>query len=293
MTYQIHIDDHEHPKERSGDLEDRDTALKASKPDLVSFDAKPVEDSPATTSYSTSITKVESSFAYVNLTPVMTETDSELGAVDRLDTAKDEHHTSVTDVKSSVQEVTVTSHSSQIEPISLQVDIGAIKPVSKYQTTSWKKEVSVPVDVDDKNDDPWMRHYSRGLQQGTLYQPLYAKSPERDPYLGERRGVSLSKVPHVKGVKTSGEKERERPRYSIEGRTSIQSASYQVSTDGKSMLRGLEAVPRVRTPESLFSSRDDREQSQKSQPESTGGDPSTGTSTSGPSVQSLRSFWDK
>ena len=293
VTYQIHIDDHEHPKERSGDLEDRDTALKASKPDLVSFDAKPVEDSPATTSYSTSITKVESSFAYVNLTPVMTETDSELGAVDRLDTAKDEHHTSVTDVKSSVQEVTVTSHSSQIEPISLQVDIGAIKPVSKYQTTSWKKEVSVPVDVDDKNDDPWMRHYSRGLQQGTLYQPLYAKSPERDPYLGERRGVSLSKVPHVKGVKTSGEKERERQRYSIEGRTSIQSASYQVSTDGKSMLRGLEAVPRVRTPESLFSSRDDREQSQKSQPESAGGDPSTGTSTSGPSVQSLRSFWDK
>lgn len=297
VTYQIHIDNHQSPKDLDNTISTEGSGVvevdTASKPDLVSFDTKPVEEARVATRYTTSITKVESSIAYVNLAPVMTETDLESDAVDQLDLTKDEYHTSVTDVKSSVQEVRLAAHSSQIEPISLHVDVGAIKPVSKYQTTSWKKENSVPADVDDKNDDPWMRHYSRGLQQGTPYQPLYAKSPGRESSLGEKRSLSLSKVPHVKGVKTSVEKQRERPRYSIEGRTSIQSASYQVTTDGKSVPRELETVPRVRTPESLLSGRDDREQSEKSQPESAGADPSKGPSTSSTLVQSLRSFWGK
>ena len=301
ITYQIHIDDKEPSKEVVNTTTKVESSVsevtiepKDAKFDPVSFQVDGGDERPK--DYTASIPKVESSISYVSWTPEATEfkpVSLDVDAADEQPVAK-EYRTAITKVESGVPDVSVAPQASKFESISLQVDVGAIQPVSKeYHTPSWKKQIAVPADVDDKDDDPWMRHYSKGLHQGASYQPHYTKSPERESSFDERRGLSLSKVPHVKGIKTSGEKERERPRYSIESRTRTEPTPYRISAERKSMLRDLEAVPRVRTHESLFSTDDDKEQSKKSQTRTARGDSSRETSTAGPSVQSLRSFWDK
>ena len=199
--------------------------------------------------------------------------------------------TSITKVERSVSEVTPTV--SKFEPVNFQVNVGDKTPVVKEHTTShWRKQISVPVDVDD-DEDPWMRHYSKGLQRATSYQVVSTKSPASEAPLAQSRSLSLSKVPHVKGVKTSTEKERERTRYSIESRTRTEPTVYRVTTERRPLLRELEAVPRVRTNENVFSVKDGKTQSPRTQTGTTKEESPRGTSGSGQSVQNLRSFWDK
>ena len=199
--------------------------------------------------------------------------------------------TSITKVERSVTEVTPTD--SKFVPVNVQVDVGDKTPVVKEYTTShWRKQISVPVDVDD-DEDPWMRHYSKGLQRATSYQVMSAKSPGSETSVAQSRSLSLSKVPHVKGVKTSTEKERERTRYSIESRARTEPTVYRVTTERRPLLRELEAVPRVRTNENVFSIKDGKTQSPKTQTGTAKEESLRGTSDSGPSTQSLRSFWNK
>ena len=200
--------------------------------------------------------------------------------------------TSITKVKSSIAEV--TPKATKFDPVSFQVDVGDKKPASKdRETSSWRKQVSVPVDVDDKDDDPWMRHYSKGLQRGFSYQPASTKPPESETSFSQSRSLSLSKVPHVRGIKSSAEKDRERQKYSIESRTRTEPTAYRGTTERRPLLRELEAVPRVRTNESVFSIREDKTQSPMSQTRTTGEESPRERSGIGPSVKNLRSLWDK
>ena len=150
-----------------------------------------------------------------------------------------------------------TSSVSQFEPVAIQLDVGGKQPIVKEPRSSWRREASLPSDADDNESDPWMRHYSKGLYQRGHHQPSTSKLTEKESTVPERPGLSLSKVPHVKGVRTSSEHQRERPRYSIDGRAHIEPASFPSVTN-------------------------------RSQ---------TGTSrqepSNRPSVSSLRSFWDK
>ena len=150
-----------------------------------------------------------------------------------------------------------TSSVSQFEPVAIQLDVGSKQPIVKEPRSSWRREASLPSDADDNESDPWMRHYSKGLYQRGHHQPSTSKFTEKESTVPERPGLSLSKVPHVKGVRTSSEHQRERPRYSIDGRAHIEPASFPSVTN-------------------------------RSQ---------TGTSrqepSNRPSVISLRSFWDK
>lgn len=199
--------------------------------------------------------------------------------------------TSITKVERSVSEVTPTV--SKFDPVNVQVDVGDKTPaVKEYTTSHWRKQISVPVDVDD-DEDPWMRHYSKGLQRATSYQVMSTKPPESETSFAQSRSLSLSKVPHVKGVKTSTEKERERTRYSIESRPLTEPTNYRVTTERRPFLRELEAVPRVRTNENVFSIKDGKTQSSKTQTGTAKEESPRGTSDSGQSVQSLRSFWNK
>ena len=200
--------------------------------------------------------------------------------------------TSITKVERSVSEVTPTV--SKFDPVNFQVNVDDKRPVVKEHTTShWRKQISVPVDVDDDDEDPWMRHYSKGLQRATSYQVMSTKPPESETSFAQSRSLSLSKVPHVKGVKTSTEKERERTRYSIDSRIHTEPTGYRVTTQRRPLLRELEAVPRIRTNENVFSIKDGKTQSPKTQTDTTKEGSPRGTSGSAPSVQSLRSFWDK
>ena len=208
-----------------------------------------------------------------------------------IDEPSQEMTTSITKVERSVSEVKPTV--SKFDPINFQVHVGDKTPVVKEHTTShWRKQISVPVDVDD-DEDPWMRHYSKGLQRATSYQVMSTKSPESETSFAQSRSLSLSKVPHVKGVKTSTEKERERTRYSIESRTRTEPTVYRVTTERRPLLRDLEAVPRVRTNENVFSIKGGKSQSPKTQTETTKEESPRGSSGSGASVQSLRSLWNK
>ena len=137
---------------------------------------------------------------------------------------------------------------SQIDPVALQVDLGGKKPEVKEHHAGWKKQSSLPVDEDDNEDDPWMRHYSRGLQRGQR-QPASTKSPEKEST--QSRGLSLSKVPHVRGIRTSAEREHERPRYTIEGLTRTEPMASRSSTEedqvGKSIESGRPSVSTLRS----------------------------------------------
>ena len=150
-----------------------------------------------------------------------------------------------------------TSSVSQFEPVAIQLDVGGKQPIVKEPRSSWRREASLSSDADDNESDPWMRHYSKGLYQRGHHQPPTSKFTEKESTVPERPGLSLSKVPHVKGVRTSSEHQRERPRYSIDGRAHIEPAPFPSVTN-------------------------------RSQ---------TGTSrqepSNRPSVSSLRSFWDK
>ena len=150
-----------------------------------------------------------------------------------------------------------TSSVSQFEPVAIQLDVGGKQPIVKESRSSWRREASLSSDADDNESDPWMRHYSKGLYQRGHHQPSTSKFTEKESTVPERPGLSLSKVPHVKGVRTSSEHQRERPRYSIDGRAHIEPAPFPSVTN-------------------------------RSQ---------TGTSrqepSNRPSVSSLRSFWDK
>ena len=150
-----------------------------------------------------------------------------------------------------------TSSVSKFEPVAIQLDVGGKQPIVKEPRSSWRREASLPSDADDNESDPWMRHYSKGLYQRGHHQPSTSKFTEKESTVPERPGLSLSKVPHVKGVRTSSEHQRERPRYSIDGRAHIEPAPFPSVTN-------------------------------RSQ---------TGTSrqepSNRPSVSSLRSFWDK
>ena len=150
-----------------------------------------------------------------------------------------------------------TSSVSQFEPVAIQLDVGSKQPIVKEPRSSWRKEASLPSDADDNESDPWMRHYSKGLYQRGHHQPSTSKFTETESTVPERPGLSLSKVPHVKGVRTSSEHQRERPRYSIEGRARIEPASY----------------PSIKNSSQTGTSRQE--------------------SSNRPSVSSLRSFWDK
>ena len=146
---------------------------------------------------------------------------------------------------------------SHFEPVAIQLDVGGKQPIVKDSRSSWRKEASLPSDADDNESDPWMRHYSKGLHQRGHHQPSTSKFTEKESTVPERPGLSLSKVPHVKGVRTSSEHQRERPRYSIDGRARIEPASFPSVTN-------------------------------RSQPGTSRQEPSNR-----PSVSSLRSFWDK
>ena len=150
-----------------------------------------------------------------------------------------------------------TSSVSQFEPVAIQLDVGVKQPIVKEPRSSWRREASLSSDADDNESDPWMRHYSKGLYQRGHHQPSTSKFTEKESTVPERPGLSLSKVPHVKGLRTSSEHQRERPRYSIDGRAHIEPTPFPSVTN-------------------------------RSQ---------TGTSrqepSNRPSVSSLRSFWDK
>ena len=120
---------------------------------------------------------------------------------------------------------------SQFEPVAIQLDVGGKQPIVKDSRSSWRKEASLPSDADDNESDPWMRHYSKGLHQRGHHQPSTSKFTEKESTVPERPGLSLSKVPHVKGVRTSSEHQRERPRYSIDGRARIEPASFPSVTN--------------------------------------------------------------
>jgi len=239
-------------------------------------------------------TNVESSVPVLNLQTETVQSQHASNIVTYkmlIDEPSQEMTTSITKVERSVSEVTPTV--SKFDPINFQVHVGDKTPVVKENTTShWRKQISVPVDVDD-DEDPWMRHYSKGLQRATSYQVMSTKSPESETSFAQSRSLSLSKVPHVKGVKTSAEKERERTRYSIESRTRTEPTVYRVTTERRPLLRELEAVPRVRTNENVFSIKGGKTQSPKTQTETTKEESPRGSSGSGTSVQSLRSFWNK
>ena len=124
----------------------------------------------------------------------------------------------------------IVSKVTPVDSVTFQVDVGGKKPVVKEYDATWKKQASLALDVDDNDDDPWMRHYSKGLHQRGQHQPSAAKSPEKESSFAQSRSLSLAKVPHVKGVSTSSEQERERPRYSIESRTRTEPVPHQGST---------------------------------------------------------------
>ena len=161
--------------------------------------------------------------------------------------------TSVAKVESHVPKVTPIS--SQFDPVTFHVNVGDNKPAVKEHHAGWRKQPSLPVDVDDNEDDPWMRHYSKGLQR-SQHQPAPTKSLEKEPTFAQSRGLSLSKVPHVKGPRSAAEKERERPRYAIE--------------------------TRIRPDPTTNRSNTEKNQARTSREE-----------TTTPSVSSLRSFWEK
>ena len=142
---------------------------------------------------------------------------------------------------------------SQIDPVAFQVDLGGKKPEVKKHDAELRKQPSLPVDEDDSEDDPWMRHYSRGLQRGQR-QPASTKFPEKDST--QSLGLSLSKVPHVRRIRTSADRERERPKYTIEGLTRSEPMASRSSTGQDQGRKNIDEVGR-------------------------------------PSVSSLRSFWDK
>ena len=137
----------------------------------------------------------------------------------------------------------------QIDPVAFQVDLGGKKPEVKEHDAELRRQPSLPVDEDDNEDDPWMRHYSKGLQRGQR-QPASTKSPEKES------GFSFSKVPHVRGIRTSADRERERPKYTIEGLTRIEPRASRSSTGQDQARKSIDEAGRQ-------------------------------------SVSSLRSFWDK
>ena len=137
----------------------------------------------------------------------------------------------------------------QIDPVAFQVDLGGKKAEVKEHDAELRRQPSLPVDEDDNEDDPWMRHYSKGLQRGQR-QPASTKSPEKES------GFSFSKVPHVRGIRTSADRERERPKYTIEGLTRIEPRASRSSTGQDQARKNIDEVGRQ-------------------------------------SVSSLRSFWDK
>ena len=125
-----------------------------------------------------------------------------------------------------------SSVSVQFEPVALQLDVGGKQPIVKEPRCSWRNEASLPSDADDNESDPWMRHYSKDLYQTRgHHQPSTSKVKEKESTAPERPGLSLSKVPHFKGVRTSSEHQREKPRYSIDGPTRIEPVSYPSVTD--------------------------------------------------------------
>ena len=134
--------------------------------------------------------------------------------------------TSAPKVESSVSKVTPSAL--QLAPVTVQLDVGGKKTVDKEHHAGWRKQASLPVADDDDDDDPWMRHYSKGLQRG---QQQSGKTSDREPNLAQNRGLSLSKVPHVKGLRTSAEREREKPRYSIESRIRAEPMPSRSSTE--------------------------------------------------------------
>lgn len=83
----------------------------------------------------------------------------------------------------------------------------------KKPDAGYKTEYSLPVSKDDDQDDPWMRHYSKGLQS---------------------RGFSFSKVPHVKEMKPNADEETTTTtttRQTSEKRFQTETVSFQISKE--------------------------------------------------------------
>ena len=86
----------------------------------------------------------------------------------------------------------------------------------KKPDAGYKTEYSLPVSKDDDQDDPWMRHYSKGLQS---------------------RGFSFSKVPHVKEIKPNADEETTTTttttttRQTSETRFQTETVSFQISKE--------------------------------------------------------------
>ncbi|XP_074630281.1 uncharacterized protein LOC141889042 isoform X2 [Acropora palmata] len=85
----------------------------------------------------------------------------------------------------------------------------------KKPDAGYKTEYSLPVSKDDDQDDPWMRHYSKGLQS---------------------RGFSFSKVPHVKEIKPNADEETTTTtttttRQTSEKRFQTETVSFQISKE--------------------------------------------------------------
>ena len=146
----------------------------------------------------------------------------------------------------------------KFETVSVPVQISDLnEPTNDNITPTFESDASQVkarnLEFHNDDDDPWMRHYSKGLQKGQQYSSS-AKSPEKELSSTQNRGLSLSKVPHVKELRPSARKDR--PSYSSESRIQTGQVVFRVSTE-------------------------------KSQDEKSNQEPGRA------SVSSLRSFWDK
>ncbi|XP_068731290.1 neuroblast differentiation-associated protein AHNAK-like [Montipora capricornis] len=146
----------------------------------------------------------------------------------------------------------------KFETVSVPVQISDLnEPTNDNITPTFESDASQVkarnLEFHNDDDDPWMRHYSKGLQKGQQYSSS-AKSPEKELSSTQNRGLSLSKVPHVKELRPSARKDR--PSYSSESRIQTGQVVFRVGTE-------------------------------KSQDEKSNQEPGRA------SVSSLRSFWDK
>ena len=109
------------------------------------------------------------------------------------------------DDKEDITSVSRTDVASEVK-VESEGAVGGKKPDAGYRT-----EYSLQVSKDDDQDDPWMRHYSKGLQS---------------------RGLSFSKVPHVKEIKpTADVKTTTTTRHTSEKRFQTETVSFQIGKE--------------------------------------------------------------
>ena len=172
---------------------------------------------------------------YLIETPVLdddeTETPSEKAEEQKKGKAFEDEH-SVVNPERTMFNVTLKSSKFETIHVPVQFDDKDITSVSRTDVASevkvefegavsgkkpdagYKTEYSLPVSKDDDQDDPWMRHYSKGLQS---------------------RGFSFSKVPHVREIKPNADVETTTTttttRQTSEKRFQTETVSFQISKE--------------------------------------------------------------